>query len=89
MIGDDEHCWHFDGLFNIEGGCYAKCINLSEKNEPEIHKAARFGTVLENCVLREDRTIDFNDSSITENTRAAYPIDYIENALIPCYTTHP
>lgn len=89
LIGDDEHCWHDKGLFNIEGGCYAKCIQLSKEKEPEIYDAIRFGTVLENCIMNTDRSMDYNDSSITENTRAAYPIEYIDNALIPCCTGHP
>lgn len=89
LIGDDEHCWYNDGLFNIEGGCYAKCIQLSKEKEPEIYNAIKFGTVLENCVINNDRSINYNDPSITENTRAAYPIEYIENALIPCITGHP
>ena len=90
LIGDDEHCWNEKGVFNIEGGCYAKCINLSPKNEPEIFAAIRFGTVLENVTLHpETRLIDFSDSKITENTRASYPIEYIQNAKIPCVGGHP
>eukprot|EP00798_Chlamydomonas_sp_ICE-L_P011423 gene11423-12549_t len=90
LIGDDEHCWGDDGVFNIEGGCYAKCINLQETKEPEIYKAIRFGTILENVVLDpHTRKVDFGDASITENTRASYPIDYIDNALIPCVGPHP
>jgi phosphoenolpyruvate carboxykinase (ATP) len=89
LIGDDEHCWSDDGVFNIEGGCYAKAINLTPENEPDIFQALRFGAVLENVVLEEDRTVDFSDTSITENTRGAYPIEFISNAKIPCIAGHP
>ncbi len=90
LIGDDEHCWTDDGVFNIEGGCYAKCIHLSAEKEPEIHAAIRFGTILENTVLDEaTREVDFDDASLTENTRAAYPIEFIPNAKIPCLAGHP
>ncbi len=89
LIGDDEHCWSDDGVFNIEGGCYAKAINLTPENEPDIFHALRFGAVLENVVLEEDRTVDFADTSITENTRGAYPIEFISNAKIPCVAGHP
>src|SRR6201993_2472240 len=84
LIGDDEHVWSDDGIFNIEGGCYAKAINLSPENEPAIFQALRFGAVLENVVLEDDHSVDFTDTSITENTRGAYPIHFIKNARIPC-----
>ena len=90
LIGDDEHGWGDDGIFNIEGGCYAKCIHLSERQEPEIYRAIRFGTVLENVVYAPaTRAVDFESSAITENTRAAYPIDFIDNAQAPCVAGHP
>ena len=90
LIGDDEHCWSDDGVFNIEGGCYAKTINLSEENEPEIFNAIKFGTVLENVVYdSESRQVDYSDTSITQNTRASYPIEYISNVKIPCMAGHP
>jgi phosphoenolpyruvate carboxykinase (ATP) len=89
LIGDDEHCWSDDGIFNIEGGCYAKAINLTPENEPDIFQALRFGAVLENVVLEDDRTVDFTDISITENTRGAYPIEFIHSAKIPCLAGHP
>ncbi len=89
LIGDDEHVWSDDGIFNIEGGCYAKAINLSPESEPDIFQALRFGAVLENVVLEEDHTVDFTDTTITENTRGAYPIDFIGNARIPCVAGHP
>src|ERR1700726_1041776 len=82
LIGDDEHGWGKDGIFNFEGGCYAKCIKLSQEAEPEIYAASkRFGAVLENVVLDEHtREPDFDDGSKTENTRSAYPLDFIPNA---------
>lgn len=90
LIGDDEHGWNDHGVFNIEGGCYAKCIKLTHKDEPQIYNAIRFGTVLENVIMEEGtREIDFNSAEITENTRAAYPLHYIENAVIPSIAGHP
>jgi phosphoenolpyruvate carboxykinase (ATP) len=90
LIGDDEHCWSDDGVFNIEGGCYAKMINLSAEQEPEIFGAIRFGSVLENVGLHEQtRVVDFSDVKRTENTRGAYPIEFIPNAKLPCVGGHP
>src|SRR5258707_8861033 len=89
LIGDDEHCWSDEGIFNIEGGCYAKAVNLTPENEPDIFQALRFGAVLENVVLAEDRLVDYSNISITENTRGAYPIEFIQNAKIPCIAGHP
>jgi phosphoenolpyruvate carboxykinase (ATP) len=90
LIGDDEHCWSDDGVFNIEGGCYAKAINLSREQEPDIFNAIRFGSVLENVIYDEEkRTVDYDNVSITDNTRCSYPIEYIDNAKIPCVAGHP
>ncbi|HZR41712.1 MAG TPA: phosphoenolpyruvate carboxykinase (ATP) [Ktedonobacteraceae bacterium] len=90
LIGDDEHGWGDNGVFNFEGGCYAKCINLSQKYEPQIWNAARFGAVYENVVLDEKtRVPDYSDASLTENTRLAYPIDYVDNAVKSGMGGHP
>lgn len=90
LIGDDEHCWTDSGTFNIEGGCYAKAVDLSEEKEPDIFHAIRFGTVLENVVYdKQTRKVNYHDVSITENTRASYPIHYIDNIQMPCVAGHP
>ncbi|OMJ26466.1 Phosphoenolpyruvate carboxykinase [ATP] [Smittium culicis] len=90
LIGDDEHCWSDDGVFNIEGGCYAKAINLSSEKEPEIFNAIRFGTVLENVTFDSlSHTVDYDSGLLTENTRASYPIEFIPNSMIPCIAGHP
>ncbi|HLK53778.1 MAG TPA: phosphoenolpyruvate carboxykinase (ATP) [Candidatus Angelobacter sp.] len=90
LIGDDEHGWSATGIFNFEGGCYAKCIKLSKESEPQIWNAIRFGSVLENVTLdKETHVPDYNDDSRTENTRCAYPVDYIEGAVIPGIGGHP
>ena len=90
LIGDDEHGWSHRGVFNFEGGCYAKCIKLSKEKEPQIWNAIRFGTVLENVVIDpETRCLDFDSAEITENTRAAYPLDAIDNAVMPSVAGHP
>ncbi|MBM7649715.1 phosphoenolpyruvate carboxykinase (ATP) [Bacillus ectoiniformans] len=90
LIGDDEHGWSSNGVFNIEGGCYAKCIGLSYEKEPQIFDAIRFGSVLENVVVDEDsRLPDYNSNELTENTRAAYPLQAIDNIVDPSVAGHP
>lgn len=89
LIGDDEHGWSDDGIFNIEGGCYAKCINLSKEHEPEIYGAIKFGSVVENVIVNENREPDYTDKSLTENTRVSYPIYYIPNKVEPSVGGHP
>jgi phosphoenolpyruvate carboxykinase (ATP) len=90
LIGDDEHGWSDDGVFNFEGGCYAKTIDLSAEGEPQIYNAIRFGAVLENVGFDpETFEVDYSDVSITQNTRCSYPIEYIANAKIPCIGGHP
>jgi phosphoenolpyruvate carboxykinase (ATP) len=102
LIGDDEHAWTDSGVFNIEGGCYAKCIDLSPETEPDIYNAIkslsflslnsiRFGSVVENVRFHDDseRDIDYHNTSVTENTRCSYPLEYIKNAKIPAIGGHP
>jgi len=90
LIGDDEHGWSDDGVFNMEGGCFAKCINLTRENEPQIYDAIRFGALVENVVMDEEtREFDFFDASVTENTRVGYPVEFIPNCLIPGHAGHP
>ena len=90
LIGDDEHGWSNDGVFNFEGGCYAKCINLNAKKEPEIYKAIRHGAILENIKFFEGtRTPDFDNIEITQNTRVSYPIHHIENIMSPSKGSNP
>src|SRR5579872_4019136 len=90
LIGDDEHGWSDGGVFNFEGGCYAKCIHLSEEKEPQIWNAIRFGTVLENVMMDSDtRLLDYDSAELTENTRAAYRANFIDNAVIPGVGGHP
>ncbi|CAH0301826.1 phosphoenolpyruvate carboxykinase (ATP) [Peribacillus simplex] len=90
LIGDDEHGWSSNGVFNIEGGCYAKTINLSREKEPQIFDAIRFGAVLENVVVDPDtREANYDDSSLTENTRAAYQMQAIDNIVNPSIAGHP
>jgi phosphoenolpyruvate carboxykinase (ATP) len=90
LIGDDEHVWSDRGVFNIEGGCYAKAIDLTPESEPDIFQALQFGAVLENVVLdAEERIVDFKDARITQNTRGAYPIEFIKTSQVPCMGGHP
>ncbi len=94
LIGDDEHGWSDDGIFNFEGGCYAKTINLDKEDEPDIYNAIRHGAMLENVVMDPiTNKVDFNDGSKTENTRVSYPLDYIENSIFakgsPSIAGHP
>jgi phosphoenolpyruvate carboxykinase (ATP) len=90
LIGDDEHGWSEDGIFNFEGGCYAKVIKLSPEGEPEIYATTQmFGTILENVVTDEQRRVDFESSEITENTRASYPLEYIHNFVPSGKGGHP
>jgi len=89
LIGDDEHVWTSKGVFNIEGGCYAKTVGLTEEKEPEVYRAIRFGSVLENCVVDEETMeVDYNDVSLTENTRVSYPLQFIPGARIPATVDH-
>jgi phosphoenolpyruvate carboxykinase (ATP) len=89
LIGDDEHGWDDEGIFNFEGGCYAKCAKLSRNNEPDIYNAIRRDALLENLVIMPDGSIDFNDQSKTENTRVSYPIYHIENIIKPVSKAGP
>ena len=90
LIGDDEHGWTSENsVFNFEGGCYAKAINLSEENEPDIYRAIKPGAILENIIMDENRAVDFSDISITQNTRVSYPIHHIENIQVPSIGHNP
>jgi phosphoenolpyruvate carboxykinase (ATP) len=90
LIGDDEHGWSDSGVFNFEGGCYAKCIKLTKEGEPMIWDAIRFGSVLENVTLDpKSRVPDYDKAEFTENTRVTYPVEYIDNAVIPSIAGHP
>jgi phosphoenolpyruvate carboxykinase (ATP) len=94
LIGDDEHVWTNHNVFNVEGGCYAKCNNLSKEKEPEIFGAVKFGAVVENINYFEndtdlERSINFDDISVTENTRVCYPLEHIKNVKIPAIGGHP
>lgn len=90
LVGDDEHGWSNSGVFNFEGGCYAKCINLNKEKEPQIWDAIRFGSVMENVVIDPiSREPDFTDGSLTENTRVVYPLGFIPGAIIPSVCGHP
>jgi phosphoenolpyruvate carboxykinase (ATP) len=90
LIGDDEHGWSPAGIFNFEGGCYAKCADLSEEKEPQIFRAIRFGSVLENVALDPASSEpDYSNVQLTENTRAAYPVDYMANSVVPGVGGHP
>lgn len=90
LIGDDEHGWTNENtIFNFEGGCYAKVINLSEENEPDIYKAIKRGAILENVILDEKGDVDFSDISITQNTRVSYPIEHINNIQVPSVGENP
>jgi phosphoenolpyruvate carboxykinase (ATP) len=90
LIGDDEHVWSDNGIFNIEGGCYAKAIDLTEESEPDIFGALHFGALLENVVFDDEgNEVNFSDTRITQNTRGAYPIEFIKNAKVPCVAGHP
>lgn len=89
LIGDDEHGWDDHGIFNFEGGCYAKCINLDKNSEPDIYKAIKRDALLENVTVDKNGKIDFNDSSVTQNTRVSYPIYHIENIVKPVSKAGP
>ena len=83
LTGDDEHVWSDNGIFNIEGGCYAKAIDLSAESEPDIFGALHFGALLENVVFDDEgNQVDFSNTRITQNTRGAYPIEFIRNAKV-------
>lgn len=92
LLGDDEHCWSDDGVFNIEGGCYAKAINLNKETEPDIYNAVKFGAVMENIRFikgfEDERIVDYTNIEITENTRVSYPLEHIENAKFPSMGGH-
>jgi len=90
LIGDDEHCWSDNGVFNIEGGCYAKCIDLTEKNEPDIYRAIKYGALLENVGFKptDDNEVDYTDVSLTQNTRCSYPLEHMDNVKIPAVGGH-
>lgn len=91
LIGDDEHCWGDMGIWNIEGGCYAKCIDLTPETEPDIFYSIKYGAILENIKFTndKDRIVNYKDTSITENTRCSYPLEHIPNTKFPAVGTHP
>lgn len=89
LIGDDEHCWYDKGVFNIEGGCYAKIIDLNPEKEKDIYNCIKFGSLLENTIVDEKREVEFTNDKITRNTRLSYPVHFMANAEIPCISSHP